>query len=385
MVWSRPGVLALLFLGLLSSCESPAIGSRWTIDVPEQEEYISVHFNKESDGSDKPGYFEEILLYYISGAQQSIDLAMFTAEAHELSTALNDAVKRGVRIRYITSGDQQANLALPTLDHSIPVVYGSADFSMHHKYYIIDAHTEDATVITSSANNAEWDLRQQSNNMVILKDRDLALAYERDFEQMWGGSQDLPDRANARFGWQKQPSPKRNFLVDGIPVEVYFNPVDSSNVRLIELMDSSQQEIYLAQMLFFGDELGSAMVDALQRDVKVQGVLKEYYTRFHLCEFWIVEPAGADILVDTVPRGIHHKYAIFDPLSESATVTTGSYNWHSDSIAIDDNMLVIHSREIAQKYLEDFQMHYDRSARVPEYEVRKTRFLAKRFPAQQAQ
>ncbi len=363
MEWTK--VFATLFsVAILVGCskeQGPAF------EVPStEEEYLELYFNKTESGLDRPYFFRNILCSYIDFATRSIDIAMFTAEEMQISEALNRARDRGVRIRYITSGDKQANTALPVLHQDIPIHYGDPGFSMHHKFMIIDQRV----VINSSANNAQWDLTQQANNMVIAQSKDLAVAFVHEFEQMWGGPEDLPAADKAKFGWEKEKSPRNHFEIAGVPVEMYFNPQDSANRRLIDAFEAAEQEVAFAQMLFFGGDLGAALLGAMEQDVKLFGVLKEYYTRYDLSEYWTIMPAGAEVRIDTLPRGIHHKYAVIDAGDPGAMVLTGSYNWHADSIAIDDNLMVIHDSAVAERFRANVQMEYDRAILQPDWQER---------------
>ena len=155
-------------------------------------------------------------------------------------------------------------------------------------------------MINSSANSAIWDHEEQANNMLVIQDKELALAFLEEFEEMWGGKEDLPLTDQSRFGWEKKDEGNHHFLVGDIPIEIYFNPVDSCNKRLIELFEEVNHELAFAQMLFFGGDLGEALSKTILRDVPVKGVLKEYYTKYNLCEYWNLKPIGADIRIDTI-------------------------------------------------------------------------------------
>ena len=122
-----------LFFGMiLQACDPQNSG----FDVPDgNEEYLQVYFNKTQNGDDRPGYFKDIVIAYIASAKITLDIAMFTAEEDEVAVALNEALDRGVRIRYVTSGDKQANTAFKIMKKEIPIQYGDPGFSMHHKFF----------------------------------------------------------------------------------------------------------------------------------------------------------------------------------------------------------------------------------------------------------
>ena len=68
-------------------------------------------------------------------------------------------------------------------------------------------------------------------------------------------------------------------------------------------------------------------------------------------EFDNLKGAGIDVRLDGNPRNMHHKVIIID----GSIVVTGSYNFsRSAEERNDENILVIHSPEVAEAFLEEF-------------------------------
>src|SRR5690606_27963835 len=118
--------------------------------------------------------------------------------------ALNDAVTRGVQVRFIAEGSQN-NSALQSLPQ-FPVHYrqNASGSGMHNKFMAIDADDpQRAVTLTSSLNNTNFSFFFDANNLVAVKDQALTKAYRMEFEEMWGSSGAEPDAGNSKFGAQK--------------------------------------------------------------------------------------------------------------------------------------------------------------------------------------
>jgi phosphatidylserine/phosphatidylglycerophosphate/cardiolipin synthase-like enzyme len=132
---------------------------------------------------------------FLDGAEHSLDLAQYDFELGAQTAAIvGDAIKRaagrGVRIRLAFNVDHRRPIPVPpppspdlTLIASLPVeaipVAGVPDL-MHHKYVIRDR----ASVWTGSLNWTDDSWSRQENVVAIVDSPDLAIDFERDFEQV---------------------------------------------------------------------------------------------------------------------------------------------------------------------------------------------------------
>lgn len=337
--------------------------------INEKREFIRAYFNKPVDESvaspnNTAHYlaesFADTLITYINKAKYTIDVAMFTAENDAITDALNEAFDRNVQIRYITSGNNQTNTALAHLNEEVSVLKGDPAQSMHNKFIIIDAGFPEAYTITSSANNADWDLILQANNMLLIKNRAIAEAFTMEFNEMWGSNQAEPNSANAKFGPNKSDNTPHYFTVANKAVEVYFHPSDSINRKIGELISTANHEVCFAQMHFWGKTIADSLLTRMEGGVNVRGVMREHMARFNTSEYHYLQPQGAQILVDTIQRGIHHKYVVIDGYHADSNpiVIAGSYNWHYSTSKFDDNIVVIHDADLANQYMQEFEARY---------------------------
>ena len=225
---------------------------------------VALPGNRANGSSDLIGTLETL----IDSAKVSVDLCVYDLEHPRIGRALVRAHKRGVRVRLITDNynrtdarevdermwqmlraggiisiDDDGDIYHPEQgikDHSLT----NAGADMHHKFCVVDAETpspNDDYVWTGSA-NMTYTGAFNTNHTIIIKDNEIAAAYLHEFEQMWGGSGDLPKPEEALFHKDKEPYPHHTFHVGEDKVEVYFAPVNregtkpSISKRLVEVM-----------------------------------------------------------------------------------------------------------------------------------------------------
>jgi len=142
----------------------------------------------------------------IAGAQKSIDIAMYSYSDAGIGTALSDAVKRGVKVRFIfeTAGEDK-KLTGPALQTSKSGKLEAAGVDvryvnkiMHHKFMIVDGPRDEAaaantaTVVSGSGNwSSGAGTKYDENTMFMLGYPELALRLQRDFNLLWEHSNDF--------------------------------------------------------------------------------------------------------------------------------------------------------------------------------------------------
>src|SRR4051812_31443490 len=137
---------------------------------------------------------DDTLAAYINRAQSTLDIAIYnldnSAPATTIINALNSAYSRGVRIRLIYESSN-SNTGLALLNSGI-VTFGDLNFAlMHNKFAVIDVNSANANqpvVWTGSTNWTTDQLSIDANNVIVIQDQSLAIAYTMEFEEMWGGS-----------------------------------------------------------------------------------------------------------------------------------------------------------------------------------------------------
>ena len=126
----------------------------------------------------------ERILELVDSAAERVEFLGFALTSAELAEALVESRSRGVSVRGVMEAGQAANLgsqwdALRRAGIDVHLD-GNAD-NMHHKVIVIDG----AIVVTGSYNFSRSAEEFNDENLVILYDRDLALAYKTEFERVF--------------------------------------------------------------------------------------------------------------------------------------------------------------------------------------------------------
>jgi phosphatidylserine/phosphatidylglycerophosphate/cardiolipin synthase-like enzyme len=112
---------------------------------------------------------------------------------------------------------------------------------------------------------------------------------------------------------------------------------------------------------FTRDDLAQALVSKKTAGEKVHVVMDNNTDTGN--EYLTLKNAGVDVLLKGANiRGLlHHKYAVIDAdnPSDENMVVTGSHNWSSAAeTANDENTLILHSKRVANLYLQEFKQRY---------------------------
>ncbi len=329
---------------------------------------IEVYFNQSTDPSYSNGVYpagnsyeevEDAIIERINAAQTSISVFMYNTSRDNFVEALTDAWERGVAVRFIAD-DETNNSALQP-PPPFPVLYGSsADGIMHNKILVIDPDdVNGAYVITGSMNMTFSNVINAYNNTLIIQDQSLARTYLREFEEMWGGSGINPNPAQARFGDEKQDNTPHQFVIGGVPVEAYFSPSDGTSSHILRALQSADEQLDFALLLFTKDDLADAIVALHQSGRNIRGLIEnadEWGS-----EFGYLQASGISVHAHWQDGQLHHKYAIVDEGYADADplVVTGSHNWTNSADEInDENTLIIHDADVANLFRQEFEARW---------------------------
>lgn len=328
---------------------------------------IRVYFNKGIDPAFADGFqadgetWEAALaatLARIDSATQTLDVAMYNNNRSDLTAALEAAQARGVRVRYVAALDA-SNPAL-TPPPTFPVLFGNDEAIMHNKFIIADAGLADkAWVMSGSMNWTNQNITHDCNNTLFIQDQSLARAYELEFEEMWGGSDALPDPAAARFGANKRDNTPHRFVIGDYAVESYFSPSDQTTYQIQRALESSEHEALFATFSFTKNELGDALIEQHEAGVPVRGIMENISDLG--AEYTHLLNNGVNVRHHSLSGEFHHKYAVVDASFGDADplVVTGSHNWSNAAETInDENTLVLHHPRLAALYKAEFEKRW---------------------------
>lgn len=308
------------------------------------------------------GAIVDTLVNYINRAEESLDIAIYNWNNSKIASAINAAYNRGVRIRILSEGSTstqsfgQIDSRIPRYSRPETTPYGI----MHHKFVIADLHSEDpekTILITGSTNWTGAQTTIDPNNVVIVKDRALAKAYTMEFEKMWGGSGDLPDPANAKFGSAKVQTTPNYFKIGESLVELYFSPSDRVEERIIRAINSTRERLYVAVMLMTRTTTANAIANVKNNGVDTYVVLNDVSGAGSNPYAILSANLGPRVFVNNQNFNMHHKYMISDAYSTTRQgfVLTGSHNWTlAANTNNDENTLIIHDDEIVDLFFQDF-------------------------------
>lgn len=300
----------------------------------------------------------------IDNAQSTIDVAMYNTNYYFLIDRLEAAQNRGVHVRYIY-GQESSNSALSPAPN-FPILKSRGDGRMHNKFFIIDAaDAENSWTIQGSCNMTFQSIEDDFNNLVMIQHQDLAQAYLTEFEEMWGGSGANPNIGNARFGAAKTNNTPHEFTINGNKVQSFFSPSDRTSNEIYKSLNSANATIDFATFAFTYYELGSAIIEAKERNVKVRGIIEQVDDSYS--QFERLQNKGVNVTDHPPVQVVHHKYAIVDAASSDPQVISGSHNWSfSAETANDENTLIFHDAILANLFIQDFEARWRQVVNIEE-------------------
>lgn len=142
----------------------------------------------------------------IDEAEHTIDIAMYSFSNADISDALEDAVARGVEVRFLfeTANDDRkldgtalANSKSGRLEE-VGIDVRWVNKIMHHKFMIVDGPRDDAAFADGAhlvSGSANWSFggatRYDENTLFMSGYPEMALSLQHEFDHLWNHSRDL--------------------------------------------------------------------------------------------------------------------------------------------------------------------------------------------------
>ncbi len=337
---------------------------------------IKAYFNTIVDNSYSTGenaiylhdLIDDTVIAYINRAKYTIDFTMYNfnnSGMSDISTALIAAADRGVRVRAIGCGTT-ANLGMDELEGTAVNVLigpdgGQRPGIMHNKFIIFDAESDNANdplVWTGSTNFTEGQINLDANNVIIIQDQSLARTYQIEFEEMWGSTGAEPNAALARFGSEKRNNTPHEFKINGKRVECYFSPSDGVNAKIVETINTADNDLSVATMLITRIEMAEAIVARKSAGVAANVITNAEGNNNTTVNSLLAESLTTHVTFDDISAGIlHHKYMIVDQgaAASDPIIFTGSHNWSAAADnENDENTVIVHDGTMANVYYQQF-------------------------------
>lgn len=321
---------------------------------------------------------EDKLIEYINACVSTLDIAIYNSASPSSSSglagAINSAYLRGVKVRVIYDGSSSNNM-IPLLNSSIPLLpspTSSAYTIMHNKFVIFDANNSNANLPLVWTGSTNWTVSQidgpDKNSAIVIQDQSLALAYQLEFNEMWGSNTLVPNTTLSKFGQYKTDNTPHNFTIGGKKVESYFSPSDGVNSKIIASINSANSDIDIATMLITRFDITTALLNKYNSGLSNTNVVIDSQNPANnqigaiqsgLLNNHAMVYSGSGIM--------HHKFMVVDNFNSSSDpqVVLGSHNWSTSAeTKNDENTLIIHDANITNQYFQAFAYLYQQAGGV---------------------
>jgi len=137
-------------------------------------------------------------------------------------------------------------------------------------------------------------------------------------------------------------------------VSVYFSPKGGCTEAVVRELDHAQKSIRVQAYSFTSAPIAKALVEAKRRGLDVEIILdrSQRSERYSSADFGA--HAGIPTFIDAVHAIAHNKIIIVD----GEVVLTGSFNFTKAAEEKNaENLLVIHDKALAAKYMENWEHH----------------------------
>jgi len=291
--------------------------------VYDQGKVEGIYFCPRDDCSQK-------LSKLILNAKERVHCAFFDLDLDEVINALNQKSKK-IDVKVVVDKDNYE--IVEDLDFVNP---DTRSAFMHNKFCVIDNK-----IMTGSFNPTINGAEKNNNNFILIQSSILAKNYEDEFKELWNGE----------FGRGNQVQNPVVYLNE-TRIENYFCPEDLCSEKIKKVLEKAEDSIYLLVFSFTHDGIANKIVIKMHEGISVKGVFEKRGAGSEYSKFKLFEYQEADVRKDNNSYVMHHKIFIID----NSTVITGSFNPSSNADKRnDENILIIYDKEVASKYLEEFE------------------------------
>lgn len=144
-------------------------------------------------------------------------------------------------------------------------------------------------------------------------------------------------------------------------VGVHFSPNGGCTEEIVEQLDRAKSDVLVLAYQFTSEPIAKALIAAEKRGVDVHIICDR--TQQKDKDSWLpqLKRAGADCYIDSAHAIQHNKVIVID----GETVITGSFNFSGSAEKRNaENLLTIHSEDLAKQYHENFAKHLKHSKAI---------------------
>ncbi|MFH1849718.1 MAG: phospholipase D-like domain-containing protein [archaeon] len=203
---------------------------------------------------------------------------------------------------------------------------------MHNKFCVGGGR-----VLTGSMNPTENGASKNNNNIIIINSALLASNYLEEFDELWND--------------ESRPNQVSHFVLNNKSYENYFCPEDACEDEVLAELEAARLSVYFMTYSFTSKRIANELIVGHREGKEVRGIFERRMGSSSVYGF--LNYQGLDIRLDNNPNTMHHKVFIID----NETVITGSYNPTANAnLRNDENLLIIHDGEVAERFLEEFRV-----------------------------
>jgi phosphatidylserine/phosphatidylglycerophosphate/cardiolipin synthase-like enzyme len=136
--------------------------------------------------------------------------------------------------------------------------------------------------------------------------------------------------------------------------QVCFTPEENCSDQIVGLIETARHSIFLQVYSFTSTQIANALMRAAKRGVHVEIILDKSTRSAKYSSGDILANKGIPVYIDSAHSMADDKVILID----EETVMTGSINFSKGALESNGgNLLILHHKFIAKKYLENWKQH----------------------------
>jgi phosphatidylserine/phosphatidylglycerophosphate/cardiolipin synthase-like enzyme len=139
-----------------------------------------------------------------------------------------------------------------------------------------------------------------------------------------------------------------------VPWEVCFTPREDCTKAIVTAITEARRAVSVQAFSFTSKPIARALAAAHERGVQVEVILDQSSLKAHHASADVLAGSGIPVFVDSAHLLAHNKVMVID----GETVITGSFNFtYAAQRDNAENLLILHDRALASRYLDNWQEH----------------------------
>jgi len=137
-------------------------------------------------------------------------------------------------------------------------------------------------------------------------------------------------------------------------IEACFTPGENCTEKIVKALGQGHLSVFVQAYSFTSGPIAKALVDAHKRGVQVEVILDRSQQREKYSSADFIAHAGIPTYIDSQHSIAHNKVIVID----GQIVITGSFNFTKAAQEKNaENLIVIHDRILANRYLTNWEFH----------------------------